>query len=67
MICDNCNNYEVSAGGCISKCHEAKKEPFSTMTVDYFLKRESGEKNICKCFSPLPKEAGVSSGKGEVR
>lgn len=63
IICDRCNNYEVSPGGCLSKCHEAKNEPFSTMTLEYFHNRESGEKKTCKCFSPLSKEAGSSLAK----
>ena len=56
IICDRCNNYEVSAGGCVTKCHAVKIEPFSTMTQFYFSERESGEKKTCKNFDRLPKQ-----------
>ena len=56
IICDKCNNYEVSAGGCLTKCHEVRIEPFSRMLPEYFSVRERGEKKTCKSFVKLPSE-----------
>jgi hypothetical protein len=53
IICDQCNNYEVSPCGCRTKCHAVKKEPFSRMLPYYFEEREAGMKKHCKCFEPI--------------
>ena len=57
IICDRCNNYEVSNGGFVTKCHAVRIEPFSRMSPKSFYLRESGEKTTCKSFVKLPSES----------
>ena len=52
MKCDKCNKYEVSSGGCITKCYAVH---FNELTMDYFEKRESGNTDSCKCFEKIVK------------
>jgi len=51
-ICDNCDNYSVSPGGCSESCWEYKDNPFY-LTRGYFEDRSEGNKKSCKAFKKI--------------
>ncbi len=54
-ICDRCNNYQVSPGGCTETCF-AKFEgsKFIQWMDDYYItERFTGVKNFCKGFKSI--------------
>ena len=45
IVCDNCENYYISPGGCTSKCN-AERDNF--WELSYIDERLNGEKSYCK-------------------
>jgi len=54
-ICDRCDNYEVSPGGCVETCHAQKEGSRVVIWLDdhYRDERFSGGKSHCKGFKKL--------------
>jgi len=52
-ICDRCNNYQVSPGGCVETCFAKYDGVVQKMTDSYINKRFMGEKNFCKGFKSV--------------
>lgn len=50
-ICDNCQHFYCSPGGCIEKCTALRIDP--TLTPYYVEERVNYEKQNCKSFQRL--------------
>ncbi len=49
-ICDKCDNFNVSPGGCTESCAIAR---IANLTIGYIEDRINGEKQSCKEFKKL--------------
>ena len=47
-VCDRCEYFEVSPGGCVETCHALRIDP--SMYRTYADDRISGDKQTCKAF-----------------
>lgn len=52
IICDSCNNYEVTMDCTKEICHAKKdgSQVIAKITGDYIAQRFNGNKKTCKCF-----------------
>jgi hypothetical protein len=55
IICDRCNNYEVSASGTTEICHAKRdnSKHIQEISDHYINLRQIGEKTHCKKFRKL--------------
>ena len=55
IICDNCNNYEISMDNTREICHAKKNgsQVIPKITNDYISERMNGEKINCKCYEKI--------------
>lgn len=51
IICDKCENYRVSPGGCVEKCDAVRRSP--RWSEFDFGERLSGEKINCREFKKI--------------
>lgn len=49
-ICDNCDNFQVSPGGCTENCAAYR---IARLTLGYIEDRINGEKTTCKEFKKI--------------
>ena len=54
-ICHNCENYEVSPGGCVETCHAIRRESWIRLTglKNYTVERMNANKMNCKMFQKI--------------
>ena len=53
-VCDKCENFEISPGGCVETCHAVRTESNAAYNFQpYAEERMNGNKTQCKAYRKL--------------